>query len=276
MNLSEKSGRNMPVAVATGVALLAIALVPLIFNPWLFAIIVSVFAGFGTFEIANVLNKTRTVKLPAELLGALAFAIAEIGFINNSGFYIIFTILVVAFLVTNIPSIKANRDGRLWCLTAILVYVPGLLGFANILVREPHGQSAILLAIVLVAANDTGGLFAGMVFGKHKLAPSISPGKTWEGSGGSIALASIVAVLLLVNFSPLPWYWGIIVAVAIVFAGTCGDLFESKIKRTLGVKDMSQMIPGHGGFMDRLDSILFAIPAIFILYTIVIHLELLH
>ncbi|MFT4185692.1 MAG: phosphatidate cytidylyltransferase [Micrococcaceae bacterium] len=276
MNLSEKSGRNMPVAVATGIALLALVLLPLIFSPWLFAIIVSAFAGFGTFEIANVLNKTRAAKLPAELLGALAFAIAEIGFINNANFYVIFIVLIAVFLVTNIPRVKASRNGRLWYLGAILVYVPGLLGFANILVREPHGQAAILLAIVLVAANDTGGLFAGMAFGKHKLAPSISPGKTWEGSGGSIILASIVAILLLVNFSSLTWYWGIIAAVVIVFAATCGDLFESKIKRTLEVKDMSHMIPGHGGVMDRLDSILFAIPAIFILYTIVIHLELLH
>jgi phosphatidate cytidylyltransferase len=123
--------------------------------------------------------------------------------------------------------------------------------------------------LLLVVANDTFGYLVGASLGKHPMAPKISPKKTWEGFGGSIAGAVIIGVLASVFVLGKPWWVGVVLAVGMVAAATAGDLAESMVKRELGIKDMSSILPGHGGVMDRLDSIVFASPVAFILFSAV-------
>ena len=114
----------------------------------------------------------------------------------------------------------------------------------------------MLCTLFAVVLSDTGGYASGVFLGKHKMAPSISPGKTWEGFAGSISAAAIGSGLLLYFLLDIPAYWGLLFGAVISVVAVIGDLAESMLKRDLGVKDMSNLLPGHGGVMDRLDSLL--------------------
>ena len=133
----------------------------------------------------------------------------------------------------------------------------------------PPGAWQIATMLLLVVSNDTFGYLVGASFGKHPMAPKISPKKSWEGFAGSIGGAIAVGVLACLFLLDKPWWVGVVLAVGMVAAATIGDLAESMVKRELGIKDMSSILPGHGGVMDRLDSIVFASPAAFILFTAV-------
>jgi len=132
----------------------------------------------------------------------------------------------------------------------------------------PPGAWQIATLLLLVVANDTFGYLVGASLGKHPMAPKISPKKSWEGFAGSIGGATAVGVIAAVFLLDKPWWVGVALAVGMVAAATAGDLSESMVKRELGIKDMSSILPGHGGVMDRLDSIVFASPVAFILYSI--------
>lgn len=123
--------------------------------------------------------------------------------------------------------------------------------------------------LLLVVSNDTFGYLVGASLGKHPMAPKISPKKSWEGFAGSIAGAMLIGVLASIFLLDKPWWVGVVLAVGVVAASTAGDLAESMVKRELGIKDMSSILPGHGGVMDRLDSIVFACPAAFVMYVLV-------
>jgi phosphatidate cytidylyltransferase len=133
----------------------------------------------------------------------------------------------------------------------------------------PIGAWEIAVMLLLVVSNDTFGYLVGASIGKHPMAPKISPKKSWEGFAGSAAGAMLIGVLAALFVLDKPWWVGVVLAVGTVAAATAGDLAESMVKRELGVKDMSSILPGHGGVMDRLDSIVFASPVAFILYGLV-------
>jgi phosphatidate cytidylyltransferase len=139
----------------------------------------------------------------------------------------------------------------------LVIYLPLSLSFSMLLLRRPDdGAYWVLTFVVTVALIDSAGYLFGRVFGKHKLAPGVSPKKTWEGLLASITFGATAAILLTVFLLQGPWWVGLILAAAIILAAVFGDLAESLIKRDLGVKDMSKLLPGHGGMMDRLDSLL--------------------
>jgi phosphatidate cytidylyltransferase len=154
----------------------------------------------------------------------------------------------------------------------IAVYVPFLLSFA-VFVQQPdpyeQGKWRVLCTLLAVVLSDTGGYAAGVFLGRHKMAPSISPGKTWEGFAGSICAAAIGSALLLYFLLDIPSYWGLLFGAVVSIVAVVGDLAESMLKRDLGVKDMSNLLPGHGGLMDRLDSILFAVPTAYLLFAVI-------
>lgn len=139
----------------------------------------------------------------------------------------------------------------------LVIYLPLSLSFSMLLLRRPDdGAYWVLTFVTTVALIDSAGYLLGRVFGKHKLAPGVSPKKTWEGLLASIIFGSVTAISLTVFLLKGPWWVGLILAAAIILAAVFGDLAESLIKRDLGVKDMSKLLPGHGGMMDRLDSML--------------------
>ena len=142
----------------------------------------------------------------------------------------------------------------------IVLWAPFLLSFAAALLDEPLGHRMVAVLLLMVVSNDTFGYIVGYRFGRTPIAPRISPKKSWEGLAGSLAgsvLVGVVAVPLLVG---QPWWIGAVLGVTTVAAATAGDFSESMVKRELGIKDMSSALPGHGGVMDRLDSLVFAAP----------------
>ena len=166
------------------------------------------------------------------------------------------------------------KDGRIYgavlgdVLIAGLIqlYVPFLTSLCLILLRQDGGEWWVLAFVIIAVASDTGAYATGLSFGKHPMAPRISPKKTWEGFAGAAAAASIAGVLLALFMLGLPWWTGLILGVVILGTATAGDLGESMIKRDLGIKDMSSWLPGHGGVLDRLDSILPSATAALALY----------
>ncbi len=179
-----------------------------------------------------------------------------------------------------------SRSSRRWCgvsptawtgygrdvaaATLVAVYVPFLAGFAALLAARPDGDLRILAMLALVVLSDTGGFVAGVLFGKHPMAPLVSPKKSWEGLAGSFVACGVGgAVLLSILFDASIW-GGALFGLAIAGAATLGDLGESMLKRDLGVKDMSNLLPGHGGLMDRLDSILVAAPTAYVVFALLV------
>jgi phosphatidate cytidylyltransferase len=138
----------------------------------------------------------------------------------------------------------------------VLLYLPALAAFAVLSVHADDGAARILAFIATVVCSDTGGYATGVLFGRHPLAPIVSKGKTWEGFAGSVLFCSAAGVLFLVFTFHQAWWQGLLFGLAICVTATLGDLGESMIKRDLGVKDMGKLLPGHGGIMDRLDSLL--------------------
>ena len=150
-----------------------------------------------------------------------------------------------------------------------IVWIPFLASFLVLMEQaESNGWARVVIFILAVMGNDTGGLFVGMLFGQHKMAPSISPKKTWEGAAGglvvAIALASGAAFFLLDG----RWWIGSAIGAVSVVGAVFGDLAESALKRDIDIKDMSGVLPGHGGILDRIDSILVAAPAAFVVFAL--------
>jgi phosphatidate cytidylyltransferase len=150
----------------------------------------------------------------------------------------------------------------------VALYVPFLAGFAVLLLVPDDGTIRVLAFIATVVASDVGGYAAGVTFGKHAMAPSISPKKSWEGMAGSLVACMLVASAFLVPALGTPWWGGLAFGAAIAVTATIGDLGESLIKRDLGIKDMGHLLPGHGGIMDRLDSLLPAAAVSYLLLTV--------
>jgi len=150
----------------------------------------------------------------------------------------------------------------------VLGYVTFLGTFTVLMTAQPHGEWWTLGFLIVVVSTDTGAYASGLLFGKHKMAPTISPGKTWEGFAGSAVLATAAGVLVAIFMLQEPWWVGVILGVTMVLTATGGDLSESLIKRDLGVKDISTWLPGHGGLLDRLDSTLLSAAAAYALFLI--------
>jgi phosphatidate cytidylyltransferase len=138
----------------------------------------------------------------------------------------------------------------------VVIYLPLMTSFTMLLLRREDGAEWVIAFVVTVALIDTAGYLVGRKLGRHKLAPGVSPKKTWEGLVASISAGTISAISFTMIFWGLAWWVGLILAAVLLLAAVFGDLAESLIKRDLGVKDMSSLLPGHGGIMDRLDSIL--------------------
>jgi phosphatidate cytidylyltransferase len=170
-----------------------------------------------------------------------------------------------------VPSRRVSRADLLKDIGAgafIQSYVAFLGGFTVLLTAQEGGQWWTLAFLIVVVSVDVGAYASGLNFGKHKMAPSISPKKTWEGFAGSVLSAMVAGILCAIFMLQQPWWVGVIFGATLVLTATMGDLAESLIKRDLGIKDISTWLPGHGGFLDRLDSILPSAAAAYALFLI--------
>lgn len=262
---ASRAGRNLPAAIGVGLALLVSLLVGMLFLPLAFVALTTMFGVVGVWEVARALE-VRQIKVP--LVPAVAASVAMpfaayLGGPEALAYAAVVSVTALALWRSLDPAPDISRS--IMAGTFVLLWIPFLLSFAMMLLHEPSGSLKVATLLLLVVANDTFGYLVGAFFGKHPMAPRISPKKSWEGFGGSVAGAMLIGVLAAIFFLDRPWWVGILLAVSVVAAATAGDLAESMIKRELGVKDMSSILPGHGGVMDRLDSIVFASPVAYLL-----------
>jgi phosphatidate cytidylyltransferase len=264
-----RGGRNLTIATVVGVALLALVVLALTVRKDTFVLIAIVACALALRELATALA-ARGIHVPL-----LPLLVGSVGILVSS--YTAGTeALLVSFLLTaggvvvwrviDGGGMIAMRDASAGTFAA--AYIPFLAGFVMLMLSENDGAPRVLLFILLVVANDVGGYAAGSLVGRHRMAPRISPNKTWEGLVGSVILAlsvGIVAGNILLHLSIVN---AVIVAAAAVVTATLGDLAESSIKRDLALKDMSDLLPGHGGVLDRLDSLLVAAPVTYLLLLI--------
>ncbi len=262
---ASRAGRNLPAATGVGLALLLPVLVGLLFFPIVFVGMVTIFGMVGVWEVGRALaiRRLRVPLVPTIAGAAVLPSAAYFGGGEGLAAAIVGSLLVLFVWQSLDPAPEGARSLVAGAFT--LLWVPFMLSFALVLMRADDGFLIIATLLLLVVANDTFGYLIGSFFGKHAMAPKISPKKSWEGFGGSIGGAFVVGGLCAVFLLGQPIWLGLALAVAVVAAATAGDLAESMIKRELGVKDMSSILPGHGGVMDRLDSIVFAAPTAYLL-----------
>jgi phosphatidate cytidylyltransferase len=263
---TSRAGRNLPAAIGVGVGLAAAALSALFLWRPAFLAVVAVAVGVGVWELVRAMraNGLNPPLIPLVAGGGLMAGLAWWGHVDALTFGLMVTVL--AAMVWRLAD-GADGYGRdVTAAALVAVYVPFLAGFAALLASAPaDGALRVLVTLAGVVLSDTGGYVAGVFLGRHPMAPSVSPKKSWEGLVGSLVATAIGGSLLLYFlFDVAPW-WGAVFGLGVAAAAVLGDLGESMIKRDLGVKDMSSLLPGHGGLMDRLDSILIAAPTAYLL-----------
>lgn len=266
---TRRAGRNLPIATIVGLALLAVVIVALSVRKDAFVLIAIVACALGLRElVAGFARREIQVPLMPLLVGAAGILVSSytagteallVSFLLTAGG-------VVVWRVIDGGGMVALRDASAGTFAA--AYIPFLAGFVMLMLGENDGAQRVLFFILLVVANDVGGFTAGSLVGRHRMAPRISPNKTWEGLVGSVILALAVGVVAGSVLLNLPIFASAAVALATVVTATLGDLAESAIKRDLALKDMSHLIPGHGGMLDRLDSMLVTAPITYLLLLI--------
>jgi phosphatidate cytidylyltransferase len=266
-----RAGRNLGAAIAVGVGMGALALVSLLTVRHLFLGVIAVAVAVGTYELAGALRRSVRIQVPLVpvLLGGQAMIWLSWPW-GRDGVLGSFVVTILACLVWRI---RGGSEGYLRDVsTAVFAaaYVPLFASFAALLVEPQDGTARVLCFLIAVVCSDTGGYAAGVLFGRHPMAPSISPKKSWEGFAGSLLVGMVGGALSVHLLLHTHWWLGVPFGAAIVVCATGGDLVESLIKRDIGVKDMGSLLPGHGGLMDRLDSLLPSAVASWVLLTVLV------
>jgi phosphatidate cytidylyltransferase len=259
-------GRNLVAAIAVGVGLGVVILVSLLIERQGFVLVLAGVTAVGTWELAGALRRGADIRvsLPVLLVGGQAVVWLSWPF-GLRGAAIALAATVLGCLLWRMRSGAAHFVRDISASLFVAVYVPLLVAFAVQLTVAPDGVGRVLTFLLCVVASDVGGYAAGVVAGRHPMAPTISPKKSWEGFAGSMVAGMLVGSLCAALLLGTAWYWGSLVGALLVATATLGDLVESLVKRDIGVKDMGHLLPGHGGLMDRLDSLL---PTAFVAWAI--------
>ncbi|WP_211351880.1 phosphatidate cytidylyltransferase [Haloactinospora alba] len=266
-----RTGRNLPLAITSGVALGALVLAAIYPFPAAFVAITSAAVLIGLRELNRAMAGQRmALALPPLMVGGVAMqACAYFG----GPEWLVGATAVTAILALS-WRLRDGAEGYLRDAAANLFtvcYLPFLLGTWLLLLAAPQdGQERLIAFIIVTISSDIGGYFAGILVGRHKMAPVISPNKTWEGFSGSVLACMLAGALTVALMLDGPYWAGAVLGVAVVLAATAGDLIESLTKRDLGVKDMGHFMPGHGGLMDRIDSLLVAGPVAWVVLSLLV------
>lgn len=272
---SQEGGRSLSKSVIYGLLLGAAFLLSILIVKELFIVLVATAIGFGAWELATALRQKGwyVPRVPAVVGSVLIMPATYIwGTTGQWGFTLAMSLSLMVWRLVHIlwekrRSVEQTFSETIRDLAAasfVIVYLPLTLSFSILLLK--HDPVWVLAFVIPVALIDTFGYLVGRKLGRHKLAPGVSPKKTWEGLLASIVAGVGSSVALVVFVAHQPWWAGLILAALLILAAVFGDLAESLIKRDLGIKDMSSLLPGHGGIMDRLDSLL---PAALVTYVFV-------
>jgi phosphatidate cytidylyltransferase len=266
----KRAGRDLRAAIGVGVGLGVLVAASLFIVKAVFIGVIAVAVVVGLWELTSRLDEKKGIKAPLVPLAVGGAAMVVAGYVRGAeGAWVAMALTALAVLVWRMtePPEDYLRDVTAGVFAAF--YVPFLATFVALLLRADDGPQRVLMFLILTVVSDTGAYAVGWRFGTHKLAPRISPGKTREGLLGAIAF-SMVAGALCMQFmiDDGVWWQGLLTGLAVAVSATLGDLGESMIKRDLGIKDMGTLLPGHGGIMDRLDSLLPTAPVVWLLLVI--------
>jgi phosphatidate cytidylyltransferase len=251
-----RAGRNLWAAITVGLLMGAAVLVALCTVRQLFIGVVAAMVAVSSWELAGALRRASIqVALPPVFLGGQAMVWLAWPF-GRDGILVAFVLTALACLLWRFPRGAAGYVRDVTASVFSAAYVPGFAAFATLLVVPIDGAARALCLILAGVASDVGGYATGVLGGRHLMAPTISPKKSWEGFIGSLVAGIAAGCLSVTSLLGGQLWQGVLFGGAIVFTATGGDLVESLIKRDLGVKDMGTVLPGHGGLMDRLDSLL--------------------
>lgn len=254
-----RAGRNLPAAIGVGLGLAAAVVASLVFRREAFLVIVIVAVLYGSWELRQAMRHGGiALPLVPLLVGGVAMALSAWNR-GSAGLVVALLLTAVATAVWRTadgddPPGSYARDAGAGILVAL--YLPFLASFAILLARSDDGAGRVIAFVLTVVCSDVGGYAVGVLIGRHPMAPLVSPKKSWEGFAGSAVSCAIAGGLLFALLFHQQWWQGALYGLAIVATATVGDLGESMLKRDLGIKDMGRLLPGHGGLMDRLDSLL--------------------
>jgi phosphatidate cytidylyltransferase len=226
--------------------------------------------GIALWELARAVaqREIRLPVLPVAAGGAVAFALSY-----WRGERAVLACITLTMPVIIAWRLRGGTAGYLRDVTAgafALAYLPLPACFVGLMLAPHDGPKRILVFLILTACSDVGGYFAGITVGRHLMAPAISPKKTWEGFGGSALFCLLGGAISLPALLHGAVWQGLVVGAAVLAAAALGDLAESMIKRDLGIKDMGSVLPGHGGILDRIDSLLITAPVVWLLLLVFI------
>ncbi|MDF3294215.1 phosphatidate cytidylyltransferase [Streptomyces silvisoli] len=266
----KKAGRNLPAAIGVGVGLGAVIIVALFVVKAVFVGVVVLAVVVGLWELTSRLSERKGIRVPLVPLAVGGTAMVIAGYVRDAeGAWVAMALTALAVLVWRMTQPPENylRDVTAGLFAAF--YVPFLATFVVMMLAAHDGPWRVFVFLLLTVVSDTGAYAVGWRFGRHKLAPRISPGKTREGLVGAVTFAMAAGALsmrFLIDGGQ--WWQGLLLGLAVAASATLGDLGESMIKRDLGIKDMGTLLPGHGGIMDRLDSLLPTAPVVWLLLVV--------
>ena len=258
---TSKAGRNLPAAVAVSLLLGGIVIGTLIFAPRGWVVILSVAMAIATHEVVKRLREAGySIPLIPLLVGGqamiwLTWPFGAAGALGGYGGTVL-VCLIWRLLSQGLQSQPVNYLRDVAVTIFLATWIPLFAAFGALLVYPEDGGARVFAFMVTVAFSDIGGYAAGVLFGKHRMVPAISPKKSWEGLAGSLVCGTLAAVLAVAFLMHKPWWVGVELGIMLVITATLGDLVESQFKRDLGIKDMGTLLPGHGGLMDRIDGAL--------------------
>ncbi len=256
-----RAGRNLPAAIAVGATLGLGAIAILLFAPKGWLVVLALAIPIATHEVIRRLREAGYA-LPAVALlvggQAILWLTWPYGVAGALGGYggTIVVCMVWRLVGHGLSQQPVNYLRDISATVLLATWVPLFATFSALLVFQGHGGGRVLAVIATVVFADIGGYVAGVLFGKHPLAPAISPKKSWEGLGGSLVFGITAAVFSVTFLLGKDWWVGVLLGLLLVVTGVLGDLVESQVKRDLGIKDMGTLLPGHGGLMDRIDAML--------------------
>ncbi|RRQ82774.1 phosphatidate cytidylyltransferase [Streptomyces griseofuscus] len=263
----KSAGRDLSAAIGVGVGLGVVIIASLFIVKAVFVGVIAVAVVVGLWELTSRLQERKEIKAPLVPLAVGGAAMVVAGYVRGAeGAWIAMALTALAVLVWRMTE---PPEGYLKDVTAgvfAAFYVPFLATFVALMLTADDGPWRVLTFLLLTVVSDTGAYAVGWRFGKHKLAPRISPGKTREGLFGAVSFSMVVGALCMqFLIDGGHWWQGLLLGLAVAASATLGDLGESMIKRDLGIKDMGTLLPGHGGIMDRLDSLLPTAPVVWLL-----------
>ncbi|MEI6406935.1 MAG: phosphatidate cytidylyltransferase [Actinomycetes bacterium] len=272
--INKKAGRKLIPSILVSLSILAVVFGTIIYIPILFGVFIWFAIMLAIREIVHAYKQggIELPEFPLQLAGTALLVSAWYG--RVSGLAVAIAICIPNLLVYLLVKTSKDFIKRSTAATFAIFYIPFLAGFILLLAHHEDGAARIFALVVLVSCNDTFAYIFGVLFGKHPLAPHISPKKTWEGLIGAL-IATTVGSALVFHFSlHSHWWLGALIGVMAVVTATCGDLIESAVKRDLAIKDMGAILPGHGGILDRIDSVLFTGPAVWFVLELIKHFNL--